>query len=95
MQRPFGIPYRGKEVLTVTRDRSKFADQIKRLAKEGHKMLHPRLHAFGRDSPLRGQQVKLPPTRLAKFPWAHKEEECELQGDADDLAAGVSVDGAQ
>lgn len=75
MQRPFGIPYQGKEVFTVTRDRSKFADQIKRLAREGHKMQDPRLHAFGRDS--------------------HKEEEGELQGDADDLAAGVSVDGAQ
>ncbi len=50
-------------------------------------MLDSRLHAFGRNSPLRGPQIKLPPARLAKFPWPYKEEEGELQGDADDFAA--------
>ena len=58
-------------------------------------MLDPCLHAFGRNSPLRGRQIKLPPARLAKLPRPHKEEEGKLQGDADDLAASVSVDRTQ
>jgi len=58
-------------------------------------MLDPCLHAFGRNSPLRGLQIKLLPARLAKLPRRHKEEEGKLQGDADDFAAGVSVDRAQ
>src|SRR5260370_6661686 len=58
-------------------------------------MLDSRLHAFGRDSPLRGRQIKLLPARLAKLPRPHKGEEGELQSDADDLAASVSVDRTQ
>ena len=65
------------------------------LSGEGHEMLDSRLHALGRNSPLRGRQIKLPPARLAKLPGSHKEEEGELQGDTDDLAAGVSVDRTQ
>ena len=58
-------------------------------------MLDSGLHAFGRNSPLRGRQIELPPARLAKLPRPHKEEQGELQGDADDLAASVSVDRTQ
>ena len=58
-------------------------------------MLDSRLHAFGRNSPLRGRQIKLLPARLAKLPRPYKEEEGELQSDANDLAASVSVDRTQ
>jgi hypothetical protein len=65
------------------------------LSGEGHQMLDPCLHTVSRDSPLRGREIKLTPACLAKLPWPHKEEEGELQSDADDLAAGVSIDRAQ
>ena len=58
-------------------------------------MLDSCLHAFGRNAPLCGLQVKLLPARLAKLPRPHKEEEGELQSEADDLAASVSVDRTQ
>ena len=58
-------------------------------------MLDSRSRAFGRNSPLRGLQIKLLPARLAELPRPHKEEEGELQRDTDDLAASVSVDRTQ
>jgi hypothetical protein len=65
------------------------------LSGEWQQMLDSRLHAIGRDSPVRRLQIKSPPARLAQLPWPHKEEEGEAQGDADDLAAHVSVHRAQ
>ncbi len=86
---------RSKDILAVSGNPPQLQKKLECLPREGHEMLDPCLHAFGRNSPLRGLQIKLLPARLAKLPRPHKEEEGKLQGDADDFAAGVSVDRAQ
>ena len=86
---------RRKDIFAVSGDRAQLQKKLERLPREGHEMLDPCLHAFGRNSPLRGLQIKLLPARLAKLPRPHKEEEGERQSDADDLAASVSVDRTQ
>ena len=58
-------------------------------------MLDSRLHGPRRNSPLRALKVELSPACVAKLAGPHKEEEGELQSDADDLAASVSVDRTQ